>query len=790
MKLCNYCQTSVLASPLSWDEHHLSYSSLVASSEWESDEDPPSATRSPLSHQHPGRILPRCLFCWTLRSDIEALGPGLKDEKRQSEWPLYRWSIRSLARIRESGETVVVTFRQIVREEGEYERQGQGEAAEIELPTRTFYLFPEDDLGSLPTAKELSPSTNPSISGGHQIKKWVETCNVTHPGCFKRRRATSGPNQFIPTRLLDISGPPKSPIRVIETAATPVRGPYISLSHCWGLLKFVELKPETRKQFMEEGVPWSLFTKNFQEAIEVARFLDVGYIWIDSLCIIQGPDGDFMSEANKMHQVYRNSYCNVAIVDSQDSRGGLFRERDPNDVLPVRYQPKELSAMFGKKAWRAVPEDLWDSELLQTFLYRRGWVFQERMLAPRILHFANRQVFWDCPSLSACETLPAGLPQPMDGAAGPDRHWRGRLQEPEESQEPLAGANDDSLEAFWKTAVRKYTSCALTKGRDKLIAMWGIAKLVRDAMGVEYGAGLWEKNLEDQLAWRVAECTMEVRPSESTDEWISRDIPSWSWASMDGAIEVPDHLTIIPHYTVKDHFHRPLAFDLVGVKRYAPMPRLSDEAPPTQTRGMSDGIVEIQKRYKELKKEELESGSTAEHQKIEKVDKDAEPRFHSRSIQIQGHVGRAPIEWDNATKRWLLRLPGLSQAELQVFPDTKPKIGVLVDEKPYFCVLSAKQVNKPTNTLFDGVNENLEEEIKELGDYAEPEDYSVNSDFLVSGVGILMKDAGNHHFRRTGALYFRNASRIVFEKMQETYESRILPIDKYDAKYGRKFWLD
>lgn len=109
------------------------------------------------------------------------------------------------------------------------------------------------------------------------------------------------------------------------------------------------------------------------------------------------------------------------------------------------------------------------------------------MLAPRILHFARNQVFWDCPSLSACEALPAGLPRPMDNAAGPDRHWRGRLQI--EKADDLAGGNDQPLSAYWQTAVRKYTSCNITNRGDKLIALWGIAKLVKDAMLVEYAEG-------------------------------------------------------------------------------------------------------------------------------------------------------------------------------------------------------------------------------------------------------------------------------------------------------------
>lgn len=199
---------------------------------------------------------------------------------------------------------------------------------------------------------------------------------------MKRRKASSNSTSFIPTRLLDISGPPESPIRVIETKTTPVKGAYCSLSHCWGLIKFVQLTVATREKFMTEGIPWVLFPTNFKEAIKVARFLEVNYIWIDSLCIVQGDGGDFGSEASKMHQVYRNSYCNIAVVDSADSRGGLFRKRTPEDVVPVRYQADGDSAMFGKKAWRVVPENLWDSELLQTFLYKRGWVFQGKLRAP------------------------------------------------------------------------------------------------------------------------------------------------------------------------------------------------------------------------------------------------------------------------------------------------------------------------------------------------------------------------------------------------------------------------
>jgi hypothetical protein len=193
---------------------------------------------------------------------------------------------------------------------------------------------------------------------------------------MRRRKATPKAKRFVPTRLLDISGPPGKPIKIIETATTSVQGPYSSLSHCWGKIEFIQLHLNSRERFMEQGVEWHFLPNNFQQAIEIARALDIGYIWIDSLCIIQDSSEDWTAEAAKMHLVYRNSYCNIAIADSPDSTKGAFRTRDPSDLVPVIYKSKDDSPFFRKKTWAVVPENLWNSELLQSFLYARGWVFQ------------------------------------------------------------------------------------------------------------------------------------------------------------------------------------------------------------------------------------------------------------------------------------------------------------------------------------------------------------------------------------------------------------------------------
>lgn len=77
-----------------------------------------------------------------------------------------------------------------------------------------------------------------------------------------------------------------------------------------------------------------------------------------------------------MHKVYRNSYCNIAAADATDSKGGLYRERDPYQALLARFEAPKGSLLFGKQRWRVVRGDIWEHDLLKRPLYSRGWVYQ------------------------------------------------------------------------------------------------------------------------------------------------------------------------------------------------------------------------------------------------------------------------------------------------------------------------------------------------------------------------------------------------------------------------------
>ncbi|KAH3965972.1 hypothetical protein HBI16_147860 [Parastagonospora nodorum] len=439
------------------------------------------------------------------------------------------WSRRTMGRTSNSNDHLVLTLR--------------ADNSNAKPTFRRFVFMLKSELGFSPSANNLGATTTLQHTGA-QIKKWLDTCNTGHIDC---KRPNLKP--YVPKRLVDIDTGIIGHYRVIEREKKE-EGPYVTLSHSWGREPtFLRLTTENKTRLMGDGFTASdLGNKNFEQAIEVAQHIGMKYIWIDSLCICQaGKDRDFREEGQYMHLVYQNSYCNIVAADSRDGEGGLFRDRPDN----------LLSGMNVDEPWVVLDKELWAKDLLRSPIYTRGWVFQERMLSPRIIHFTRPQVFWDCSTISACETLPEGLPFALSATATTDRRWRGRLQRKNSDQDESSLVVEDSLESFWKTAVLNYTSCELTNQADKAFAIWSVAKLVRDNLQPvnQYGCGLWSIALHEQLAWQVKALKPESRMAS-----LQAVFPSWSWASVNAPVQIHDRIVAKRCYTIKNHEGAPLSF--------------------------------------------------------------------------------------------------------------------------------------------------------------------------------------------------------------------------------------
>ena len=108
-----------------------------------------------------------------------------------------------------------------------------------------------------------------------------------------------------------------------------------------------------------------------------------------------------------MDRVYKQGYLNISADWNADARDGLFNPRSPMRVQPLTIELPEI----GQTIQLTVDErDMFDW-VNTAPLSQRAWVFQERHLAQRILHFTEREMFWECCSKApyfASETFPNG----------------------------------------------------------------------------------------------------------------------------------------------------------------------------------------------------------------------------------------------------------------------------------------------------------------------------------------------------------------------------------------------
>jgi hypothetical protein len=151
---------------------------------------------------------------------------------------------------------------------------------------------------------------------------------------------------------------PCNHVQLIVTAENPPTSPYASLSHCWGKIKIITLTEGNLREFLEAEIALSRLSQTFCDAISVAKSLNVRYLWIDSLCIIQDSVADWNVESRTMLQVYQNAYCNIAATHAKNGSGGLFSNRNP-DLLSIDVQ---LSHGPTKAAYRLtnMNKDYWN----------------------------------------------------------------------------------------------------------------------------------------------------------------------------------------------------------------------------------------------------------------------------------------------------------------------------------------------------------------------------------------------------------------------------------------------
>ena len=175
---------------------------------------------------------------------------------------------------------------------------------------------------------------------------------------------------------------------------------YTTLSHCWGATTNRPLTANLANLASRKSrIPFDELPLTFQDAVTTTKKLNIPYLWIDSLCIIQDSTSDWEKEAGRMAKIYAGSVCTLSALGSKDSNGGFFgvAEKEMESVFPY-------DLTLASQRIRVFPSkpNTW---VLHGPLMGRAWTLQERELSRRVLHFARDKLLWECDTLKASRDL-------------------------------------------------------------------------------------------------------------------------------------------------------------------------------------------------------------------------------------------------------------------------------------------------------------------------------------------------------------------------------------------------
>ncbi|KAI9696148.1 MAG: hypothetical protein M1820_008289 [Bogoriella megaspora] len=334
----------------------------------------------------------------------------------------------------------------------------------------------------------------------------------------------------MPTRLLELAPGDSHPkVKIMNTAQMKMgHVPYVTLSHCWGSTLIARLVRSLVEEY-SLNIPWASLPQKLQAAIITVLKLELQYLWIDALCIIQDDNDDWTYEAARMAEVYSNSYLNIAADASRDSTGGLFRQRDPKPLRSFIVPQKEGVVDSRRFVFYT---DKWELSVNRSPLARRAWTVQEKYLARRVLHFAEEEVHWECMELFTAECLPLLF------NSVPENNSIVRKSLPHANLPPRQ--RTQAIYRIWYQLVSSYASGALTVTSDRPIAIAGLARIFCHLLELpesDYLCGMWRPRLQHDLMW-------QKRTDWGMHHEVLRltNLPSWSWLSLCAGIWIyPSH---------------------------------------------------------------------------------------------------------------------------------------------------------------------------------------------------------------------------------------------------------
>ncbi|KAF7938472.1 uncharacterized protein EAE98_000810 [Botrytis deweyae] len=337
-----------------------------------------------------------------------------------------------------------------------------------------------------------------------KMSEWIGICEQSHKEVCRPLHDKS-PAQSLgeSMRLIDVNQ------MCLVTAESTTK--YVTLSYCWGKTKFFK---NTRRLYAKLRRPGFLnvvfdeLGQTIQDAILLVRSLNMGYLWVDSICIVQDEIGDWTRIAPVMDRIYGYSTLTICAGSGGGVSEGLPRAHLGSRRL-IQYVERVagLELMVVRSPENYIRASPWNS---------RAWTFQERLLSRRCLIFVGNRVFFQCRRATWSEELDSEGHCPswtLDIVGSPLKLW-----------------NDQPLRRY-SDCVQIYSGRRLTFVTDKMIAFTGLGDILASKLQGPLLYCLPTAYFDWSLLWEPI-MAMERIERPSTIKY-----PSWSWCGWVGGVE-------------------------------------------------------------------------------------------------------------------------------------------------------------------------------------------------------------------------------------------------------------
>ncbi|KAK0755087.1 hypothetical protein B0T18DRAFT_386854 [Schizothecium vesticola] len=321
-----------------------------------------------------------------------------------------------------------------------------------------------------------------------------------------------------PARLVDVGDTVEAGIRLVETAGLLAEDQrYAALSYRWGDTNTLLTTRDSIRDRMTD-IPPNSMPKTIRDA---------------------GDEGDWTREAAGMGNVYMNAQCTFSAHAAKHADDGFLAESlQRQHVYACGGHPdggsfQDEVTTYNKSADSDQGSTYARHHLDRSELSSRGWVLQERILSPRLIHFGSGgSLYFE--SREGVEHVETGLESTYRSFS----RLRSALKRlNQKNTTPVPPDVVQHVYTDWYEIVMQYSTCSLTKPEDKLVALQGIARKCQELTGDILTDGVWRNASGFCLLWLSRE--------EPLERNTSTQIPSWSWASAEGKIQFPHGAAVL-----------------------------------------------------------------------------------------------------------------------------------------------------------------------------------------------------------------------------------------------------